>query len=181
MLTKSVFVLVLALSVVGCASSKTTTVVENRTDAISTDASFLVAVEGDGKYIDKTYPGSGGMARAAMVAALSRYTSDVTDIPNAVPQDAAIMSALEQNVDYLVYLKINHWEDRATEWNGLLDRIEIEIRLLNGKSGDVLESTILTANSKWATLGGDHPQDLLPMPFNEYAASIFGIPISEGS
>jgi len=180
-LVKSVVVIVFAILVASCAAYdekyETTSVLDNRTGTVSKDASFLVSVEADGKYIDKPYPGSGDMARMAMVNALSNYASDVSAIPGFVSEEAATSDARDRNAVYLVYLRLLHWEDRVTEWSGKPDRIEVEIRLIDGKSGEVLESQIVKANSKWATFGGDHPQDLLAKPFDSYAASIFGAPI----
>ena len=167
--------LALAFSVAACASNYETTVIQdNRAEPISPDASLLVAVEGDGSYIDKIYPGSGNMARRAMVLALSKYATDVSAIPDFMTAEAATLNAKAQNAGYLVYLSILNWEDRATEWSGRPDRIEIAVRLIDGNSGDLLESKLVKASSKWATFGGDHPQDLLKTPFDQYAAGIFG-------
>jgi hypothetical protein len=180
-LVKSVVVFVLAIFVVSCAAYdekyETTSVLDNRTGTVSKDASFLVSVEADGKYMDKPYPGSGDMARMAMVNALSKYAFDVSEIPGFVSEEAATVDARDRDVAYLVYLRLLHWEDRVTEWSGKPDRIEVEIRLIDGRSSEVLESQIVKANSKWATFGGDHPQDLLAKPFELYAASLFGAEI----
>jgi Domain of unknown function (DUF4823) len=34
-------------------------------------------------------------------------------------------------------------------------------------------STLISGQSKWATFGGDHPQDLLPEPLNSYVESLY--------
>ena len=164
-------------AIVGCAGSQTTTsLVDNKTDVISEEASFVVAVEADGKYIDKPHPESGRMARDAMVAALSTYTGNVTEIRSYVPEDAAIMGASEQSADYLVYLQLHHWEERATEWSGKPDRIRVEVRLIDGQSGEVVEARMIEAESKLATFGGDHPEDLLIEPFDTFSRNLFGLP-----
>jgi hypothetical protein len=36
-----------------------------------------------------------------------------------------------------------------------------------------VEQANVSGRSGWATLGGDHPQDLLPKPVGEYVASLF--------
>jgi hypothetical protein len=36
-----------------------------------------------------------------------------------------------------------------------------------------ITSVVLEAQSKWATLGGDHPQDLLPKSFDRYLETIY--------
>jgi hypothetical protein len=66
-----------------------------------------------------------------------------------------------------------HWEDRATEWSGKSDRLEIQLVIFNVHTGDELANATLTGKSKWATFGGDHPQDLLENPILEYVASLY--------
>ena len=164
-------------AIVGCVGSQTTTsLVDNKTGVIGEETSFVVAVEADGTYINKPHPESGRMARDAMVAALSTYAGTVTEMRSYVPEDAAIMGANEQGADYLVYLKLHHWEERATEWSGLPDRIRVEIRLIDGQSGEVVEARMIEAESKFATLGGDHPEDLLIVPFDTFSRDLFGLP-----
>ncbi|MBQ4488863.1 MAG: DUF4823 domain-containing protein [Ruminobacter sp.] len=70
----------------------------------------------------------------------------------------------KKDVDYLIFGNINNWEDHATEWNGIPDRINIDIKLYDVASGNVLAEEHFMSSSKWATFGGDHPQDLLAKP-----------------
>jgi Domain of unknown function (DUF4823) len=42
------------------------------------------------------------------------------------------------------------------------------------RSGSLVGSALVTANSSWWTFGGDHPEDLLDTPFEAYAASLVG-------
>ncbi|ELW8199044.1 DUF4823 domain-containing protein, partial [Yersinia enterocolitica] len=66
-----------------------------------------------------------------------------------------------------------HWEDRATEWSGKPDIIAIKITVYNAASDNIISSTIINGKSKWATFGGDHPQDLLAKPVSEYISSLY--------
>src|SRR3546814_3053484 len=119
----------------------------------------------------------GGRTRSVLVYAWWKYAGSVPVVLSFVPEGATGAGALGREADYLVYLKIHHWEERATEWSGKPDQIEVEIRLFDGRKGTLLASQIVKASSSWATLGGDHPQDLLIKPFNDYAAGIFGVQI----
>jgi len=69
--------------------------------------------------------------------------------------------------------EILHWEDRATEWSGKPDVIEVRLTLIDVASGRPLDETVISGKSKWATFGGDHPQELLAVPFEQYAAALF--------
>lgn len=66
-----------------------------------------------------------------------------------------------------------HWEDRATEWSGRPDRIEIEVRTLEVQSGEMLALGSVKGKSKWAALGGDAPEDLLAVPLGIYVDWLF--------
>jgi Domain of unknown function (DUF4823) len=74
---------------------------------------------------------------------------------------------------YLVYPTILHWEDRATEWSALPDRVEVKIDLIETATGKLLDSVVIRGKSGVATLGGDHPQDLLPKPVDEFVSTLF--------
>ena len=172
-------VVVVALVLTGCASTpeesyQTSSLLDARTGALSSGTALAVAVEGDGSYAGKPYPNSGNMTSTAMMKALSSYTSKLSAAPGYLSERDARAAASTRQAEYLVYLSILHWEERATEWSGKPDRIEVEIRLIDLSKDEIVESTLITGSSKWATFGGDHPQDLLIKPFNDYAKGLFG-------
>ena len=68
---------------------------------------------------------------------------------------------------YLIEPKILHWEDRATECSGKADRVKISLPLY--RSGSLVGSALVTADSSWWTFGGNHPEDRLDAPFESYA------------
>jgi hypothetical protein len=65
------------------------------------------------------------------------------------------------------------WEDRATEWSGIPDKITIKYSVYEVETGKPLASSITAASSKWGTLGGDHPQELLPVPTQQFVDKLF--------
>jgi hypothetical protein len=77
------------------------------------------------------------------------------------------------SVDYFVVPEILHWEDRNTEWSGKKDTLEIKLSVFDAADGTTLATTIISGKSKWATFGGDHPQDLLPEPVNRYVETLY--------
>lgn len=84
-----------------------------------------------------------------------------------------MQSSKATNFEYYVIPEILHWEDRATEWSGIPDKIQVKISIYEGKTWKEVASTIISGKSKWATFGGDHPQDLLPEPLNKYVESLY--------
>ena len=114
------------------------------------------------------------MARSAMVDAISRYAGRVSTIKRFVPENEARAEAKRTGSDYLVFLIILNWEERATAWSGMTDRLEIVVRTLDIGRNKVVDDRIISGNSAWATFGGDHVNHLLPEPFAGFAADIFG-------
>jgi hypothetical protein len=68
---------------------------------------------------------------------------------------------------------ILHWEERNTEWSGKPDRIEIQVLIYDTTTREVIASSRFSGKSKWATFGGDHPQELLPEPTNEFVDNLY--------
>jgi len=53
------------------------------------------------------------------------------------------------------------------------DRVEVKVDVVRVQTGDVISSGFIKGRSGLATLGGDHPQDLLPEPVAEFVSSLF--------
>jgi len=89
------------------------------------------------------------------------------------PHEDALRFARGKNFIYLVYPTILHWEDRATEWSGKSDRVEVKIQVVDVKAGLPVETVLIKGRSGLGTLGGDHPQDLLPEPIEGFVSSLY--------
>ena len=114
---------------------------------------IVVTKPSDGQYGEKVYAGSGAMVQLAVVSCLK--TSGFDAVARAEPNDSSTGRGKWQVVPTIL-----EWEDRATEWSGLPDRIKVELRTID-PAGQPRDATIVSGSSKWATFGGDHPQDML--------------------
>jgi hypothetical protein len=162
------FLLTVALA--ACTSTyKRETVVPSQ-KKLAVGGSVLVATPADAAYGDEKYPGSGAATATAVQAAFARHTnhSDVS----AICADFDCMKSAGKPYELYAVPQILHWEDRATEWSGKKDKLEIKLTIY-APNGEVVGSNIISGKSKWATFGGDHPQDLLPEPVGEYVRSLF--------
>ena len=74
---------------------------------------------------------------------------------------------------YIVEPVITHWEDRATEWSGKRDHLEVQLIIFDVGTREQLSSSIVSGKSKWATFGGDHPQDLLETAISQYVNALY--------
>ena len=156
----------------GCASTYEQHVVTNPASKLNVGSSILIATPADGAYGDEKYPGSGLATATAVRSAFARYSDNI-----AVSADCKDFECLNKgqatSYDYYVVPQILNWVDRATEWSGKKDTIEIKVTVYDAKDGKSLSSNVISGKSKWATFGGDHPQDLLPEPLNDYIKSLY--------
>jgi len=161
-----------AFLVVGCAATYT----ENRSDdegvQLMVTKGVYIIMPADGRYGEKAYENSGQMTAAVVDVEFSKFTSEVK-VSDACDLDDCLSTLNESEYGYLVDTEILNWEDRATEWSGKPDRISVKMSVYDLSTGDRLSHVILEGKSKWATMGGDHPQDLLPEPVGQYVASLY--------
>jgi len=123
-----------------------------------------------------SYPGSGGWVASALSGALRYKGVEVSIAPAPAELGTLLASAREQTADALVVPEIRSWSDRLTEWSGIPDRITIRIQVFAVADGKLLDDREIRASSRWATFGGDHPQDLLPELSARWAESVVAAP-----
>lgn len=157
---------ILMLLLAGCADS--TRLMKQDHNTLSKTSSFYVSIPEDGIYGIKPYTGSGKMTSLIIKSSLSENSRKVAIGRKTETLEAALHSTRTGGYDYLVIPTILHWEDRATEWNFMRDKVKVKIEFVDAFSGNVESSAIVEGKSGIATLGGDHPQDLLPEPISEY-------------
>ncbi|HFF8547281.1 TPA: DUF4823 domain-containing protein [Kluyvera cryocrescens] len=161
-----------AIILAGCSAKYNTNNIQNTSELLLKDLPIAITSPVDGVYETTTYAGSGGATSAAVKAAFLRHTDKVKVYPDCEDVDC-LKNKHAISRGYYVVPNILHWEDRATEWSGIPDRIEIKITVYNAETNNRVASTIISGKSKWATFGGDHPQDLLPDPVNAYISSLY--------
>lgn len=136
-------------------------------------ASFYISVPNDGIYGAKTYRGSGLMTTQVLLAAFSKRARNVQAERSYQSFDDSLRMAKQAGQTYLVFPTILEWEDRATEWSGIPDRVSIKVEVVQVASGQTVESAIINGKSGLGTFGGDHPQDLLPKPVDDFVSTLF--------
>ncbi|MBX8485600.1 DUF4823 domain-containing protein [Pseudomonas cichorii] len=163
------FVAVLA----GCADSHSWVPQQNGSARVTATDRIYISTPVDGEYGNRTYTGSGRNTSKIFSNAMSARNRFVRVGAVSGNFDDAIAQAQRANQDILVFLSIQHWEDRATEWSMIPDKVEVKVDVVRIQTGEVISSGIIRGKSGLATFGGDHPQDLLPEPVDEFVSSLF--------
>jgi hypothetical protein len=164
------------LSIITLMVGYTSTYKHSELQALSTkldpNTGVLISIPEDGLYEQTQYRNSGLMTANAIRAAFSKKAKR-TDVVKNCKDEECFGNIDSVRYGYFVKPVILHWEDRATEWSGKPDRIEIQVIVFDAETKEELTNSSYSGKSKWMTFGGDHPQDLLPDPTNEYVDKLY--------
>lgn len=169
---KGLTITALLLMLIGCMDSSQ--LIKDGDAGLPDRSSFYVAQPADGMYGAKPYPGSGKLTSAIIRQALQNNAQHAVAASRVERREQALAAARQGGHGYLVFPTILHWEDRATEWNFMRDKVQVKVELVEVISGHTASSAIIAGKSGIATLGGDHPQDLLPEPIEQYLQGLLG-------
>lgn len=159
---KIFFGVLLALTLTACVSKYRVDNAVSNSEAIDLKSNILVNLPRDGQFGATAYPRSGVMAAEAIKVELATRGANVVVAEKVVDLETSLEQARANKHRYLLFAQLLHWEDRATQWSGRPDRITMRYDLIDVVTGKSVANTVLSASSKWATLGGDHPEDLVP-------------------
>jgi hypothetical protein len=165
--------LLLVLLLIGCVHKYAVPGVVQSEARISSGAIVYVALAADGRDdSQQTYEGSGRSTQEAIANALTARGMNAILGESAADVYESIAAARAAGAGFLVYPEIVHWSDRATEWSRIPDRLRLSLVVHDVVAGEVRNQQELEASSRWLTLGGDHPQELLPGLTELWAESV---------
>lgn len=173
-LMKRLSVIITALFLTACAD--THQLIRSNVSAskrLTQSDSIFVVIPNDGVYGADAYQGSGQNTAQIIYSAFAKRTHLVTMGSSVQNFNQAQEIARNKRQKFLVYPTILHWEDRATEWSGISDKVEVKIEVVDIVTGSNIASVVVKGDSGLATLGGDHPQDLLSEPIEEFVLSLY--------
>jgi hypothetical protein len=128
----------------------------NAVAALHHNESVYVAVPQDGRYGDRVYTGSGQMVTRTVQRSFMPSVKHVEVGSEYENLETALASARNTSASYLVYPTILHWEDRATEWSGRRDKVEVAVTVYNVSSGEKISYATINGRSRLISFGGDH-------------------------
>jgi hypothetical protein len=163
----------LALGLSGCASKYKIDSLNSPSTHLSRDGGFYVMLARNGSYGVRVYKQSGYMTTQAVATALFAQNAKIVVAEKKEDLESAFSSAQGRGMSYVFQPIIRNWVDRATEWSGKPDRITLQFAVYDSKTKSRLATTTVRASSKWGTFGGDHPQDLLPVPTQQFIQQLF--------
>lgn len=167
-----ILLILVSLVISGCAAKYDQVNISTPDNKFLKNEPVIIATPVNGFYEATEYRSSGRMTALAVQSAFSTHSGN-TKIVRDCENLACLKEKHPSGFGYYVIPEILHWEDRATEWSGLPDRIEVQLSIFEQGTWEEIASTLIKGKSKWATFGGDHPQDLLPKPLNNYVLNLY--------
>ena len=151
-------------------------IVRHDNKRLSISDSYYVSTPVDGKYGTIDYVNSGEMTSAILYNELRRLGIKAEKESHTTSgKETSLAKAKKNGFDILIYPTILHWEDRATEWSGLRDRAKINLEIIDAKSEETIDNTLLDLVGTWWTFGGLHPQDMVKESVKDYFQQLFGL------
>lgn len=141
--------------------------------SITSKDKFFIAVANEGRYKGIRYKESNVELENAIEKQLSNYVANIICAGHILDLESAKTIAKSKGCSILVFSRILHWEDRATAWSGLSDKIEIRTTIYDLNKNIVLDSFIAEGSSANITFLNDAPSDLLDTPYRRYFDSLF--------
>lgn len=132
-----------------------------------------IATPDNGNYGGKTYARSGAAVAATLDAAFARFADGTVVGPNDPSTTSIVEAAKAKGCSYAVIPKITRWEDRATEWSGISDKMGFFVKVVRVADGQEIAASDVIGKSSWFTMGGDHPEDLLRAPVEAFVAQLY--------
>lgn len=175
--TNTAVVALLSLVLCGCADTTSMAPLQDPQGRVVTAADAIyVLVSPNGTHGPTDYPKSGQMTSRQLQSALLRHVRTVVIGGPSDNFNKGLADAIDGGFTVLIVPTILHWEDRATEWSVRSDKLEVQLEVIDVSSGKRIAKTSIKGRSGLATFGGDHPQDLLPEPINDFVDQLFSGP-----
>jgi hypothetical protein len=143
--------------------------------AIARTDSVYIALPEPGAYRSEKYWNSGKQTQDAFSEAFEANGATVVIADEVQFIEEAKTVARASGARYLIFPVITQWEDHLTEWSGYPDFIGVKIDLVSLEEDGKTETGKIHAHSGLATLGGDHPEDLLPTAVSEYVNALYDV------
>jgi hypothetical protein len=136
---------------------------------INQNEKIYIALSKNGIYKNQIYINSATAVSNNIYNILTSYTDKIEIAKVNETLEETITYAKQNNIKYIIYPTIMHWEDRATQWSGRLDRVSINILIY-----DVIQDKKLVYSNVNATTNINHiprndkPEELLLEAFSKF-------------
>ena len=172
---KNVFSLAISLLFFSsCMTTNTITPNSNYSNIkIANSDIIFIAMPRDGGYGNDIVSGSGRTTLSKLQYVLEDYARKIYTGTMYEQLEDCKNTAIEKNAKYLFFPTIVNWEDRATAWSGLPDRVEIKMVIYDLEKDQIVYSTLLRSKGTSVTMKSTDPSELLLDLFGGFVKQIY--------
>jgi hypothetical protein len=142
---------------------------------LETKSVVYVAIPPDGFFKKEIALDSGRATAELLRETFSHYVRQAYIGRRVETFQEALETARTFKCTYVVYPGVIVWEDHATEFSGIRDKVEVKIEVADTTSGEILHSKVIKGTGPWMTSGGNTPRDILPEPVLKFVATLFQV------
>ena len=168
-------ILIISILFFGCTT--THTVLDGGTNAkgikLSHEATVYMSLPEDNTSNEYLYVDSGKDFATELEIILNEYFSDVRVSDSVETCDQGLENAKSNDFNYHICPRLLQYEDYSTGWNGIPDKIKLEITLTEANTDELVDKFLMKGEGKVVTFGGDHPFDIAREPLTKWIKSLF--------
>ena len=156
----------LIASLTGCASYQVTTKNPRSVSLDSNRPVYIALTQGE-------YPQENQETQNTFVQEWKSYAVQVIPLGSSSSLTQSIQTAKALGDGYLVYPEVEQWEDHNTPWSTIRDKIQVSVVLIDIKSGQILDKSVLNGKSTTWTMKNTSPSIILPNLVNHYIEPLY--------
>lgn len=171
------YFLILIFSLVICNCAPTSDVSHSKNYGknvkLNTNATAYVSLPEDNSSNGHLYSGSGREVATEIEFIFSKYLNQVAVGTSVETFDEGLLSAKSFGYTYFIHPQLIQWEDYATQWSGIPDKLTLKVTIVSVESGAIIDKLLVDGNGPIMTFSGGHPLDISKKSLEEWAKSIF--------
>ena len=164
---------IVALVITGCANVQYSRSPDGSQQKLNPSASVYVMIPVNPSSSAGECKGVGKIVANLVYASFYKHAKRVELASDSERLEDGLKKAKDLGFTYLVNMKIFTWEDHVTEWNGMVDQIDMQMETIDIQSGNILDSVNFKGHGTFFTLGGYHPQNIVAKQIPDYVALLF--------
>jgi hypothetical protein len=167
---KVIFVSLIALLVIGCASNEIQRISGSNKATLNAKQSVYVAVPKDPS---DDYQGIGQYVATTIAGKFSDDDVQVTMGSAPASLEDNLNAARKQQASYLIVPVILNWEHNATQWSFNPSTMGIRITIINVQTDTQIRTDNLESRSSHISFFGTDPKDLLDDELDDYMDDLY--------
>ncbi|MBC2713537.1 MAG: DUF4823 domain-containing protein [Desulfosarcina sp.] len=172
---KYFFMLIISLAICNCAPTSDVSHIKNNGNDVqmNTNATAYISLPEDRSSNGHLYAGSGREVAVEIEFIFSKYLNQVV-VGNSVETfDEGLLSAKNFGYIYFIHPQLIQWEDYATQWSGIPDKLTLKVTIVSVESGAIIDKLLIDGKGPIVTLSGGHPLDISKKSLEEWVKSLF--------